>query len=388
MLAVGLVLILLGWSRPLPDGWIPWRAQVLTFVGVLGIPILGGVIAARLPRNPYGWLWLGMGGAVSLLFFAQVYATYAIAAVPGALPFSRTMGTVVAGWGWTVWLVLTPFVFLLFPAGRMPSPRWRPLAWVILLAGTVGIVAGPFVPGRSGFAPIVSPLGIQGVAGQIALVLSYGTVVLILATVPLAALSLVFRFRRSSGAERQQIKWFAYAAVVFVLEYLTQFFYEPPGSWDALVEILPLVGLYSAIGVAILRHRLYDIDLIINRTLVYAVLTASLVCVYLTSVVSIQYAFRTLAGGESQLAVVASTLAIAALFNPLRRGVQGVVDRRFYRAKYDAAKSLEEFSRRLRDETDLDALRAGSVAVVRETVAPEHVSLWLRADTGGRGAGR
>jgi hypothetical protein len=214
-----------------------------------------------------------------------------------------------------------------------------------------------------------------------------------------SALSLVMRYRRSRGAVRQQIKWIAFAAsfvgllasitvvstLVFAPESLQTAGTQP--LWLELlqdVELLSLAGVPVAVGFAILRYRLYDIDVVINRTLVYGSLTAMLVAVYYGSVVVLQYIFRALSGGESQLAIVASTLAIAALFNPLRRRVQAFVDRRFYRCKYDAVKTLEAFNARLREETDLDALGRDLMGVVREAIQPEHVSLWLRSDTASR----
>lgn len=196
---------------------------------------------------------------------------------------------------------------------------------------------------------------------------------------------MVVRFRRSRGIERQQMKWFLYAAAPIllfpVLDHL-------PGPLSGVVFGVVLIGMPTAIGIAVLKYRLYDIDVIINRTLVYGVLTASLAVVYLGGVVLLQALFRTLTGQESQFAVVASTLAIAALFGPLRRRVQELIDRRFYRRKYDAAKTLEDFSTRLRDETDLDWLEDNLVGVVRESMQPTHVSLWLRPSSGpDRGAG-
>lgn len=380
VLASAIVLISLGWSTPLPGGWVPWRGQAVSCAASLGATVLGWFITTRRPGNPYGWLWVGLGGAFSLLVFAQVYAAYALVAQPGALPFARTIGTAGAGVGWTVWLILTPLLMVLFPSGRTPSPRWRILVWTVLLFGALALISTPFIPGRSGFAPIENPLGAEGTFGRVAaFTLGFGGDLVILATIPFAMLSLVFRYRRAGGVERQQIKWFAYAAVVFVSVDLSQFFYEPPGAWDAVVEILPLLGMYAAIGIAILRYRLYDIDRIINRTLIYVALTATLVAVYFGGIVSLQYAFRALTGGGSQLAAVVSTLAIAALFNPLRRRIQSFVDRRFYRRKFDAARTLEEFGAKLRDETDLDDLIGDLALVARETVQPEHLSIWLRS---------
>ena len=203
--------------------------------------------------------------------------------------------------------------------------------------------------------------------------------IIVFAAVP-CALSLVFRYRRAGGVERQQLKWFAYVAVLFVGTNVSQFFYEPPYTWDALVEVVTIVGLYVAVAIAILKYRLYDIDRIINRTLVYGSLTAMLVSLYFVVIVLLQRLFVFLTGQQSTLAVVASTLLIAALFTPLRRRIQSFIDRGFYRRKYDARKTLEAFSAKLRDETDLDALGDDLVGVVRETMQPAHLSLWLRPD--------
>jgi hypothetical protein len=187
------------------------------------------------------------------------------------------------------------------------------------------------------------------------------------------------RFRRSRGVERQQMKWFVYAVALlltFPLEGLL------PDIVDNVLFGLTLIAIPTAIGIAVLRYRLYEIDIVINRTLVYGSLTALLVAVYFGGVATTQTIFRALTGQEQQpqLAIVVSTLAIAALFNPLRRRIQGFIDRRFYRSKYDAAKTLEAYSSKLRDETDLDALTAELVGVVRETMQPAHVSLWLRPE--------
>jgi hypothetical protein len=201
--------------------------------------------------------------------------------------------------------------------------------------------------------------------------------------------------RLSSGVERQQLKWFAYAAALLAtdLVVVNVVFAIFQGAIDREVSellffvifIVILSGMPVAIGVAILKYRLYEIDLLINRTLVYGALTALLLAVYVGSIVVLQGLLRALTGQESQLAIVASTLAVAALFNPLRRRIQSFIDRRFYRRKYDAAKTLEAFSAKLRDETDLDALNAELVGVVRETMQPAHVSLWLRPDTSPKG---
>jgi hypothetical protein len=211
-----------------------------------------------------------------------------------------------------------------------------------------------------------------------------GGAILLLSFV-VSVISVFLRLQSAEGRERQQIKWFAYGAAVFLGSYFVlQAAGEQIGEWGVFVVMVTgLLVIPVAVGVAILRYRLYDIDLIINRTLVYGVLTATLVLLYVGGVATTEAVFRALTGQvkQPQLAVVVSTLVIAALFNPLRRHIQSFIDRRFYRSKYDARKTLEGFSAQLRDETDLDALRDDLVGVVRETMQPAHVSLWLRPET-------
>ena len=273
--------------------------------------------------------------------------------------------------------------------------------WPVVAAGAVLLISGLFASGLSPFAPTFNPFAVGGVIGEVITgIRDVGMRVFLIAVIP-AALSLVFRFHRAGGTERQQIKWLAYAAVLFgsiisigVLGYEDLFsrtlstLHVAVGFSRTLSTLLVAVGfagLYIAVGVAILKHHLYAIDVVINRTLVYGSLTAVLAAVYLGGVLVLQYVFRALTGEESQFAVVASTLIIAALFIPLRRRIQSFIDRRFYRRKYNAAKTLEAFSAKLRDETDLDALSNDLVGVVRETMEPAHVSLWLRPDTASKG---
>jgi hypothetical protein len=260
----------------------------------------------------------------------------------------------------------------------------------VLVLVSVGVMLAP--------GPLQNLGGIRnpfGLEGQHRLtVAAYAVLPLLPACMLASGLSLVLRFGRSRGEERQQIKWIAFSASVVVIVYLITMavsLLSPAGSWFAgsapvWLDLLQYTALMSlsvvpiAVGFAILKYRLYDIDLIINRALVYGSLTATLALVYAASVAALQAALRVLTGQESTLVVVASTLAIAALFGPLRRRVQGFVDRRFYRRKYDAAKTLKAFSARLREETDLDALGQGLVGVVRGTVQPEHASLWMRPE--------
>jgi hypothetical protein len=247
-----------------------------------------------------------------------------------------------------------------------------------------------FTPGPlSDYPEVTNPLGLAPLEGS---VLEDGGVgwVLLPASVVISAVSIAVRYRRATGEERLQIKWLALAGVPLAIGWTTQNVMssggEPQLMFSYLVGITSLLGIPVAVGIAILKHHLYDIDLLINRTLVYGALTAMLVLVYLGGVVLLQQALRALTGHESQLAVVATTLTIAALFNPLRRRIQTFIDRRFYRRKYDARKTLEAFSTKLRDETDLDALNDDLVGVVRETMQPTHLSLWLRPENGVRGA--
>jgi hypothetical protein len=345
---------------------------------------VGAIVASRRPENPVGWLLCLSGAAVSTSSFASQYAIYALLAEPGSLRAGEVMAWI-AAWQLPIMNGLQVSYLLLFPTGRLPSRRWRPLAWLVVAFVVAGVILAMFSPGAylGSLGPIRNPLGIEGFTSV------YKRVFFIMA--PLlyasAALSLFVRLRRSRGVERQQLKWFAYAVAAFalgiVLISIISVIDTPPWFERAGVAFFTVasLGYPIAIGIAILRYRLYDIDVIINRTLVYGSLTAMLALVYFGGVVGLQAVLRVLTGQESTLAVVASTLAIAALFNPLRRRVQVFVDRHFYRRKYDAAKTLETFGSRLRDETDLDALHKELVGVASATMQPEHASLWLRPET-------
>ena len=339
---------------------------------------LGALIVSRRPGNVIGWIFLASGLLGGVLMFFGQYATVALAPQGPALP-----GAALAAWLATLaqnsFSVSILFLVLLFPDGRLPSRRWRPLARVMgtFIAVCLAIVA--LSPGPLAEFPSASnPFGVEvatlpgpvSAAGQLG----------VMACVVAALLSMVVRFYRSRGEERLQLKWFTYAATVGVatpllLGALAPTAFEVLGR---LVWTLGFLGIPVSAAVAILKYRLYDIDRIINRTLVYAALTAVLALVYVGSVFSLQYLFRALTGETSRLVIVASTLAIAALFSPLRRRTQDMVDRRFYRRKYDARKTLVAFGARLRDETDLKQLDLGLLEVVRETVQPASASLWLR----------
>ena len=352
---------------------------VFVLATVLTFSVVGAIVASRQPRNAIGWIFCGIGLVVSLNSLTGSYAEYRLAggSVPGSLAETAAW---FSSWSWTLWLyVPTTFLLLLFPDGRLPSPRWRPVAWCAAL-GVIGFVAGyALKPGPlEDFPRITNPYGVDSpILDAVAL----AGAILAGASMVASAVSLIVRMRRAGRVERQQIKWLAYGGAVVVG---TVFIGGVISVWIGEVGIsliiIGLLGVPIFTGVAIARYRLYDIDLLINRTLVYGSLTTLLVMAYFGGVVGSQRLLSPLMGDSYQLATVASTLVIAALFNPLRRRVQGLVDRRFYRRKYDAAKTLEAFGSRLREETDLDALSNDVVGVARRTVQPEYVSLWLRPD--------
>jgi hypothetical protein len=295
------------------------------------------------------------------------------------------------GWYWFLFIMLA-FIFLplYFPDGRLPSRRWLPVAAISGAGGLAIIVLGMLpetLAGQNIDYRIENPIGIEGLAHveDMPLVLGMLSVPLAIGCVGAVA-AVVVRLRRSGGVERQQMKWFLFAAAPVLTFPFTDFL---PGKLQDIVGGLVLgwllIGLPAAIGIAVLRYRLYDIDVVINRALVYGTLTASLVAVYLGSVVGLQRLLSPVTGEGNQLAVVASTLLIAALFQPLRRRVQAFIDRRFYRNKYDARRTLESFSAKLRGASDLDGLNDELLAVVGETVQPSHASLWLRGPDAGAG---
>jgi hypothetical protein len=357
----------------------------------LAFPVVGALIASKRPENPIGWICLIVGLFWMLFGLEEGIGAYASARFAQVRPLLTIEALNQGIWALPVGL-LGVYMILLFPDGKLPSRRWRPLAWFSGALIALICVTFPLSPGPLGEHPGYSnPLG-QEWLSQFVDVGEF--VVLLLSLCILAsALSLIFRYRRSGGEAREQIKWLAFAAcfvgatylggllarILFAPESLKAGVPEP--SWFSLIDSLGALfyaSIPTAIGIAVLRYRLYDIDIIINRALVYGSLTVTLVVVYLGSVISLQGLFRAVTGQGSQLAIVATTLAIAAFFNPARRRIQAFIDRRFYRRKYDATKTLQAFSVRLREETDLQTLQNDLVGVVKETMAPAHVSLWLR----------
>ena len=350
-------------------------------IGALGFAAFAGVgtlIALRRPDNAVGWLLLA-----TAIFFAvgevgEVYA--ADPSNPGRL-WVAWLSTFTTNFWFSLALIFLP---LLFPDGHLPSPRWRPVLWLGVASVVLGAVASAFAPGELELrqsSGLDNPLGVEGNLVEVA---ETASVILGAVGVVLAAAAVVVRLRRARGTERQQLKWFAYvgvlAAVCLSVAVVSSTLADPGNAFTPLAVTawlsgLALVGfgLPIATGIAILRHRLYDIDVVIRRTLVYGGLTATLGAAYLGLVL-----LAGLAVGRSNVAIAVSTLAVAALFRPARARIQGAVDQRFYRRRYDAAVTLEAFGLRLRDELDLEALAADIRGVVEETVQPAHVSLWLR----------
>jgi hypothetical protein len=388
LVSLGLLLLILNWSRAgthLFEYWPEdyWPEEM--FVGV-AFSTVGAVIASRHHEHPIGWIFCAIGLVAGVDYLSAQYATYLLLAQPASLPGSDVLAWV-NSWVLVPHIGLYVFLALLFPDGRLPSARWRPFGWVFAVVVVGGTAMVALSPGPiSGFEPIGNPFGVEGLPNLTALVEA-----LVYTLTLVAVVSLFARLRRSRGVQRQQVKWFAYAAsILATCATLTYVVSEATGAgWVRWVSFVPamvgFVGMPIAVGIAVLRYHLYNIDLLINRTLVYGTLTVTLALVYFGGVTATQAIFRTLTGQGSTFAIVISTLVIAALFNPLRRRIQSFIDRRFYRRKYDARKTLEAFSAQLRNETDLDALSDDLVGVVRETMQPAHVSLWLRPDTVSKG---
>jgi hypothetical protein len=373
---------------------ISWDASATLFLFPLLIVMfvtVGAFVASRRSENPIGWIFCAEGLLLSIAISASAYSTYALYASPAPLP-----GVEYAAWvaGWiplpTLFLAAT-LSFLLFPDGRVLSPEWNFVAGVAIIGcvmAALGEALGRSVVTSTGHSnSIANPVAIGGEVGNVLLTLGgFGSVLLMFSCLASITSSLA-RWFWARGQERQQLKWFTYAAATMIGGFLSAI---TIGStiefmWDVgiLVGIVGFALLPIATAIAILKYRLYDIDRIINRTLVYGSLTAMLAGIYFGGVTVTQTLFRTLTDQHElpQLVVVASTLVIAALFNPLRRRIQSIIDRSFYRRRYDARKTLEGFAAKLRDETDLEALRGDLVGVVRETMQPTHVSLWLGPDT-------
>jgi hypothetical protein len=363
-----------------------WRLTVDFISAALGNALIilacagvGLLIISRRPGNVIGWIY----ALVALVFAAGEFAgSYASRPLP-----ARVWVALLPDLAWSASIPLgATLLLLLYPTGRPPSPRWRPVVWTAVAATMLAVVASALTPGPMEYLrDVENPLGLDRARWVLDLIVQVAFVV-IAAAVFAAAGSLIVRWRRARGVERQQLKWLAYAAAMLVLLLVVTDFLPHPLYVVVATSITLLFPL--ATGIAVVRYRLYDIDRIISRTLVYGLLTALLGAVYAGVVLVLGQMFGGVGGKPPSWIVAGATLAVAALFQPARRRIQQAVDRRFNRRKYHAAQTVEAFSARLRDEVDLDALSAELLAVADQTMQPMTASLWLRPATRARSRGR
>jgi hypothetical protein len=361
--------------------------QIIQLVGItvfiVAFSTFGALVASRRSGNAVGWIMCGAAFAYAIASASVSYAETRIEAGAGL----STVGELAAWVGAWAWITgagpAASLLLLLFPDGKLPSRRFRPVAW-LAIGGIISIFASiAFVPGPiPDVESVTNPAGISGAASILKGVGNVGGIAFVIGVLG-SLVSIVIRYRRAGMEMRQQLKWLTYAAglvgIALVGSVLAEALISPPGLASDVSNLLvtfSLTAIPVAIGMAILKHRLYDIDLIINRTLVYGGLTALLAASYFGIVVLLQGLVPGV--GDSDLTIAGSTLAVAALFRPLRARVQGFIDRRFYRRKVDAQRTLESFSSRLRDDVDLDHLSADLLGVVRDTMQPAHASLWMR----------
>lgn len=345
---------------------------------------VGALIASRRPQNPIGWIFYLGALLLTLGTVLLEYTTYAFITVPGSLPAGALMG-VFGDWARGIgWFLVLTFLLLLFPNGHLPSPRWRSLAWLIaglLAAYSIGLLLSPYPYSNIDIrlATVRNPLGILVVSDLFDRLANFSLLLLYL-TIIACIVAVVLRFRRARGVERQQLKWFTYGmtlSILMLIVIVILIFSNVNGAAGTLFY-LAVVCIPISAGIAMLRYRLYDIDVLINRTLVYGSLSALLALLYFGLIFALQSLLQGMFAPNNGVVIVVSTLAIYALFQPLRRRIQQFIDHRFYRRKYDATRTLAAFSATLRNEVDLSQLREELVAVVRETMQPSHVSLWLR----------
>jgi hypothetical protein len=382
--ALGLLILICGYVLDNLNGYRDSPLAVGNVPGFVGLTV-GALIVSRRPSNRIGWLFLwsplllAFGGSGNL---ADQYALYTFVTRPGALPAGVLVVllgliTQIAGF-----LPLVTFLPLLFPDGRPPSPRWRPVAWLTAFQIAFFIFGGIFSPRlNNGPVDIANPLAIEMV-GAVSDQAFFLSLVLSVAIVLLSVASVFVRFRRASGDERQQLKWFGFGALPIPISLVAGGIAGVFNvTWLANLPLwqLSVAGIPIVVGIAIFKYRLYDIDLIIRRTLVYAALTALLALIYFGSVLLLEQLLRALTGQQqSEIVIVLSTLVIAGLFTPLRGRIQQVIDRRFYRKKYDAQQVLSAFGASVRDEVDLNRLTGELLGVVEETMQPSTLNLWLR----------
>ena len=345
--------------------------------------LVGTVIAAHAPRNVIGWLMLALGLIWSVSSFTGEYAFYGLVVNPRSLPAASDV-TIVFGGMWTIGLSAIALVMLLFPDGRLPSRRWWPAALISLIPALIFPVLMIMVWPHRGLALLNEDLPASATSPVDALI-----TVAIFATLGgglLAVIGLITRFRRGNRVERQQIKWLAIAGALLVIDGVTSELSVNDPLWRQLLSSLAFLSIPVAIGLAVFRYRLYDVDHIINRAIVYFVLTAILAAGYIGTVLVLQSVLPV--GDRSPAIVATSTLAMAALFRRARRRIQDFVDRRFYRSRFDATRTLESFGARLRSGADLDEVTIALTEAARTTMQPAHLSMWLRPPEGDAAARR
>lgn len=365
-----------------------YGVAIVLMVSLLAYVVVGLLLVVRLPRQPVGWLLLWAGAFLQLATAAGAYGWAALIRAPGTLPLGEV--ALVLSWGWIPALGCMFVAVMLFPTGRPPSPRWRPAVALIVISTSLLLVAALFsqqdlqVPQSLGAqnAPLFkvpNPLAIGGALGAL---LSYGYAspfAFVVYLIPVAAV--LARFRTTVGSERQQLKWFAYASSVglsfFVLAGLVPALFSYLSGLGPALAIIAIDLIPISVAIAILRYRLYEIDLLIKRTLVYGATTAAIAATFWVGILALQRLLSPLTSG-SDVAIAASTLVSLALFQPVRHWVQDAVDRRFDRSRYNAARTVDAFADVLRDEVDLDEVRADLIGSVQQTMSPAHTSLWLR----------
>ncbi len=374
MIAFTLASLILPGSSDLPN-----RPDIVSFVAVgsafFALPTVGAILAILRPRNPIGWMFLVSGAGIIVGIFTTEYvgrAVYTGLSLPGVV-----LADWLSSWSWVLAIgLMVIWVPLLFPDGHLPGPRWRPVAWVGAATIVADCVASAVATGHAYNGMLPNPVGLAGPIGDALAAFNGSASLALIAILGILSLaSVVVRFRRSRAVERQQLKWFLCAVLFLVAAIVVAFSTQIEAAWYAL--ILGVALLPVATGVAVLRYRLYDIDRIISRSLSYAAVTAVLALVFVAGILLFQTILSPMLRGNA-VAVAASTLVVAALFQPLRRRVQSRVDRRFNRARYDAERTVAAFSVRLRDDVDLESLRRDVQGVVEQTVAPVSISLWMR----------
>jgi hypothetical protein len=353
------------------DGEVRYEAVVGAF-GFLLVPLVGALIASRQPANPYGWLWCGLGFV--LLLQVLFDGLQRAGAVPGWVAIIVVVVAFPAG------LCLLVFIFLLFPTGMLPSRRWRWLARIAVVLTAVGVLGYLVAPMDT--AADSAPWALEGRAGAALGDVLNLVIQAMFLLIMVSAASVLVRFRRAGPVERQQLKWFLLGAFLFFLTTAWDLVGLPAnGPVWSVVDAVTFSALPAAVGIAVLRYRLYEIDRIVSRTVSYGLLSAGLIGLYLLAVALLRPLLDPVTGSSS-LAVAASTLAVAAVFNPGRRRLQAIVDRRFDRARYDADRAVQAFAARLRTQVDLDEVTSGLRDTVVTTVAPSRVAVWLRVPSG------